>query len=338
MSRHEQQGRGVRRTEEISEEGHAVRIAPVEIVDPHDERPPHGDPREQLAQRCEGAPADLLRIDVGELGLAPGQLDARSAQHREDAQQRADAGWQIGAGALPLTRQEAAEIVDHSVDRLEANRLLGMTTRAQHEDVVLLLRLGQERFDERALADAGSADDAHGRRLARSRRALRPTEDLELGGAADERGSPRRRPARPRGRVTAQPREAFRERRTVRGRVRQEIQRQSLERLRHVRVQSARGRRRAVLPIEERAEPRTLEGQATRQALVQRHAGAIEVRRGADRLAPGLLRSGVGDRAGEAVALAGQGEQAIHPQHEAEVEEHHAAGVLDEHVPGFTSR
>ena len=97
----EQQGRRIGGTHQVGEEVGAIEVAPVEVVDIQDQRPPVRDPGQQLPQRGEGPAPQLLligRLEAAQRGPGDG-LDP--PQDGEDPRQRRDVARQEGLGLQP---------------------------------------------------------------------------------------------------------------------------------------------------------------------------------------------------------------------------------------------
>ncbi len=131
VGHHVEDGRRIRRAHQLEEEGGAVGVAPLSVVDVDDERLPGGERPEERPERGERAPPDEVRIGDRLLGdLA----DARHApQNGEHARESADVGRQVDRLPLLLeVDQVTAEGVDHAVDGLVRDRfaLVGATAQA----------------------------------------------------------------------------------------------------------------------------------------------------------------------------------------------------------------
>ncbi len=175
------------RIEEIEQQRRAVGVAPLEVVDPHDERLGGGHARQQLAQGAEGAAAQLERI--GRVGARRGAVDGVDAQeHGEDAGQRLDVGRDELQGLLLREgSQVLRERVDEAVDALVGHALALVAAALEHHGAVALGDVVEEAMEERALAHARGAVDLERDRLAAPRRAEGVLEHGEVVVAPDER-------------------------------------------------------------------------------------------------------------------------------------------------------
>ncbi len=172
--------------DELGEEHRAVGVAPVDVVDEHDQRADRREPGEHAVQRVEAAAADLLRIrwrwrqrrQLGEPG--------HPAQHGEQADQRAEVARRQRLDVRRgLADDHRGELVDDAVEHLERHRLA--LEAAALEDERGVAEAAQERADQRGLADAAAA--AHHHRDARAARVgERGLQLVQLAVAADERG------------------------------------------------------------------------------------------------------------------------------------------------------
>ena len=150
-------GRRARRPKQLLEQHGAVRVGPLQVVDPDDQR--LGDPRAGAAARA--APR---------MPGAGGQADRRSRapdrrrasgdsvhlqQHREHSRQRRHVGRQQLFDLLTWNRREiAAQVVDDAVERLVRHRLVLVAAAGEHDDVVARAELAEKAPHQRALADA----------------------------------------------------------------------------------------------------------------------------------------------------------------------------------------
>ncbi len=184
----EQKWRRIGRLEDLVEQQEAVDVAPLQVVDHQQQRPPRSQPRQQLAQRGEGAPAQHLEI----FGIAAALLrlgDRGDPQkHRKKPRQSGDPGRQQHLRLVPRQAVEiTAEGVDQAVEGLVGHRLLEEATPPQHHGSrIRLPRLGDEAIHQRRLADPRGAAHVHRHGAsAAGREGL--AELAEHLGAADER-------------------------------------------------------------------------------------------------------------------------------------------------------
>jgi len=170
------------------EERHAAHVAPLQIVDEKDQRAQLGNASEELAQRREGTPAKLHRIERGHgrTALRLGhRLDA--TQDRKRARQRLDIERHEWVGLLPgQTEQEPAERIDESIDGRVRDRLALVAPSGQHQRLVLVAQTLEEVLDERGLAHARAALDAHREPGTAARRLERLAKRGKLTVAADQ--------------------------------------------------------------------------------------------------------------------------------------------------------
>ena len=92
MGHKKQQRRRVGRPEQVAEQGGAVRISPLQVVDPYDERPRVREPSEQFA---ESHKATLPCLDrVCRCDGPHGRRDPRDArQDGKEPHQRPEVAW-----------------------------------------------------------------------------------------------------------------------------------------------------------------------------------------------------------------------------------------------------
>ena len=329
----EQHRRRVRRPRDRLEERQRVEIGPLQIVDDHDEHALGRHAREQLAQRREELPAQLLRIAVGgRPRRRRHRLDA--PEHREDLGEQARARRQHHRRLhLGQPRQPARQRVDDAVERLVGHALALVAAPLQHHDVGRRRpHLVDEVAHQRALAHARLAAHVHGHAGAGARALPRRLERGELGAPPDEARLAMGRRRQLRRRVGAQ--EPLVELLGAEALARVPAQQADAERVeigRHVGRQRARRHRLAPLLLQEHLERRADEGHAAGERLVEHDADGVPVGLGPD-LAPRRLlgRHVVGGADDADVALA----RAIGRRlRQAEVEQHHAPGLgLDEDV------
>ncbi len=162
----EQERRRGGRTQDVAEQGEAVGVGPLEVVDEDDDGTALGEAGEHVADRGEHSAPHLVR--VGPLrGVARLGHPRDAAQGGKDLHERTGPGREIRVGfARRDPREEAAEGIDDSVERLVGDGL-ALVAAAGEDDrapVVAHDRVG-EVADEPALAEPGLAADEHRDRL-----------------------------------------------------------------------------------------------------------------------------------------------------------------------------
>ena len=185
----DQQERGrIRRAHQVFEQGPAVHVPPLQVVDEEHERPAVGHPHEQLSQGLERAALQLERVGDVEDRPAGAVHGADLAEHGEYLRQREDV---VREESLRLRRREAPKVtaqgVDEGVECLVGNRLpLVAAPDEDHRLAVRVLQLHQEAPDERALAHPGAAVDRHDDGPSRFRGLERIAQRRQMLFAADE--------------------------------------------------------------------------------------------------------------------------------------------------------
>ncbi|HEY3351794.1 MAG TPA: hypothetical protein VGQ83_00975 [Polyangia bacterium] len=330
----EQDGRSVGRPKHLPEEGEAVGVGPLQIVDDDHERAAVGDADEELAHGGEEPRAQLLRVHAGAVHPRRRGDGAHASQHREDVAEERRRPRQEGRRLLARQAPHvAAERVDDAVDRLEGHQLALVAAAAEHGHAALLEGVGEAAHDG-ALADPGLALDDERQRGARAAHLVEGRgQRVELLVAADEGRPealvPRRRRGRPGGRAV----EAREELAPGRPPLRVEPQELRAERVEVGRHAGAHGRRRrqiVVLLAHEHVQRRAGERDRAGERLVEQHADAVPVRLGPHALRGRLLRRHVVDGA-DGVPRGGL-PAAREGGDEPEVEQHHAPRGRDQDV------
>ena len=144
----EQERRGRRLANELEEQGRAVRIPPLDVVDVDDEGPRLRERRDEIAERvaCTLSSARRVRVRAGR-----DRSDARHAsKDREKTSERPGIGRQPGEPpALGQPQQVPAQRVDDAVNRLERNGLALVGASAQHHGLTALDQFVDEVLDDR---------------------------------------------------------------------------------------------------------------------------------------------------------------------------------------------
>ena len=182
----QQDGRRVRRTDEIEDQRRAVGVAPLGVVDADDHRPPRGQRRQQGPARAERAPTHPLRIEDG---LGCERADARDAsQHGEQAPQRRHVlGPPEGPLGVGKVHQVSTERIDDAVDGLVRHRLPLVRLSSKHDRLAPLDQAVEKVLEQGRLAHARSTAHAHGRPAARARDLERVAQRADVRLAPDER-------------------------------------------------------------------------------------------------------------------------------------------------------
>ena len=178
----EQQARRLRRANQVGEQDRAVDVAPLKVVDGQDQGPLLAQP--PRAARAGAAKARRLQLLlVGHFRrLAARQRHGLDAlQHRKDPRQKGHVRRQqarrvAGRQPLEMTRQG----VDQAVERLVRHRFSFVTAPREHDGVVFLDQLVEERSNQRGLAGARAAE--HKDRLGRAaaQRGKQPVQHLAM--------------------------------------------------------------------------------------------------------------------------------------------------------------
>ena len=100
----DQKRRRVRWTQQLRQQGRAVAIAPLHVVEKKDHAPVVRHARQELAQRRERAAAQLLRVADVDLPAPPFRQLLHLLQHRKETRQRRGVG---GISALPRAARRA---------------------------------------------------------------------------------------------------------------------------------------------------------------------------------------------------------------------------------------
>jgi hypothetical protein len=335
----QEQRRRVGRAQEIDQQHAGVEVAPLHVVDDQDERVAGGHAGEQLAQRVQPAPPELVR--VGRRDPLRRRLDhLGAAQDREEPRHRQDVARQERLHLLAREPgQVAAERVDQAVERLVRHRLALVAAPGQHHRAALLGQLARDPLDQHALAHAGAAVHQHGHRLPVAHRGgERLAQHLRVRAPAHQRRRVlRARPRRAarngrRGQAAAQPAQ---DRLTVgaRGRIAvQEVDAQLRQVDRRLRHQVERRHRLAPLLLHQHHDRRADERQGAGQRVVEHGADRVPVAGRPQLQRCALLGRHVVDRADHVVVVGHAAARARQVGDEAEVEQHDAPVAVDHHV------
>ena len=334
----EQEARGVRRPHDLGEQGGAVDVAPVHVVEVHHHRSEPRHLRKQRSKRRERLLSHALGVVDGASGQRRDRLDP--PQDGEETRERPRVRRQRDRGAALLERdQAAAERVDHAVDRLVGDRLAFVRAAAQDHGVAPRRQPLEEVLHERRLAHARRAPDAHDHAAAGPGRDEGLVQGLQLGAAPYERPTMAYpgdgRGAKRSALADAESREHLTTGGSLFRRASQELAAEGVEILGDAVDEVARRRRLDHRLAIDDVDRIPHERGFADERFVEEDAHAVPVARVGQRLVEGLLRSHVHGRADD-VAL----EQPCvdHPgeiRRHAEVEEDDATVFVDEHVGGL---
>ena len=165
ITENEQEYRRVGRAQEIGQQGGAVLVSPLHIIDDQHERASIAEARQQFAQSGQRATTNLLRIR--HLDGAPRDACDRieTAQDGEDARQRGQIARPQRLGFRSRqTLQVMAQGIDQAVQRLVGHGFLLVTTSAKNHRLALVAQVVEKALHQGALARPGSALhlDQHG--------------------------------------------------------------------------------------------------------------------------------------------------------------------------------
>jgi hypothetical protein len=321
----EEQRRCLRRPHDLVEQGQAVGVRPLHVVDHQHQGGPLGEARQQLAGGAEGAAPQLARIADGvpRRGGLGERLDR--AQRGEHLGQPARLGrHQRGH----LRRGQRSHVRDHrveqAVDGLERDQLVLVAARGQHDGAGPFARLLREATQQRRLAHAGLAGQVDRGRAIVARAVEVAQEHVELVAAAHER-----RPAALLGRgsrvqtrraVDAESREHLLIGRSRLGGAAQQIGTQRVQIVRDAVDEAQRRQRLEVLLGRQDLHGGAIERELPGHRQEEERPHAVPVGGGADD-APALLGRGE-RRCADHLVRAGQVGAAIEVGHQAEVEQH----------------
>ena len=334
---HQQQRRGLGRTQERGEQAHAVDVGPLKVIDADDQRLAITQTHDQLAQtRQTQAPPLRGR----ERGLRRAHPLPHVGEHGEELDRRARVA---GLEARGLDRRQAAQVdgerVDDGVEALVGHRLALEAAPRQDQRRLALAQLGLELAQQGRLPGPARTVHEHGHRGAGLPDvAQRRAQAGELGRAPDEGPrAPRADAARPRRAPAPIPegREQLAARRAQLRLGLEQPQAQLAQLGRDPGHAGARVRELAALLGQHHLHRRARERPLAAQALVEHHAEGVVVRGGPRAPGHGLLRRHVG-RGPEQLSVVG------HPlalslalRDQAEIEDHDAPAAIDEHVRGL---
>ncbi|MFT3775129.1 MAG: hypothetical protein QM820_58020 [Minicystis sp.] len=186
VAEQEQQRGRVRLRDQIEQQGRAVGVVAVEIVDPEHDPPPLRDAPEERAQGGRGPAADLVR--VGSIGdRRRGGHHGRLLQHRKEPRQRREIGHRE---RLALASRQAPQVIREPCDQRRQRRIRRhlpiIAGPGQEHEAGLRRDPVDEAPAQRARAHARGAVHQHGHRV-RARRAERLRERLGVVLAPEER-------------------------------------------------------------------------------------------------------------------------------------------------------
>ena len=183
----EQEDGGVGGSEQLGDQGGAIDVAPLEVVDGQDQRRPVAQPGQQLTQGREGATAQLLGVRALEdpaRGLGPG-LDLPQAG--EDPRQRGHVPRQEGRDfGFRQVPQVPPERVDQAIEGLVGDRLSLVAAAGQDDGVAPLDPLVQEAPEQRRLAGTRVPVEVEDHGAASGHRGQGLIERLAMAAAADQ--------------------------------------------------------------------------------------------------------------------------------------------------------
>jgi len=190
----EQRGGRVGRPEEGGQEGGAVGVAPLDVVDEDHEQPAVGEPGQHLAQGLEGQATQVHGFQLGRFPPCGADLESpyEGEQTAECPQVARQDGRSLGGRQSP---QHEAQGVDQAVERAEGDRLPFVAASLDESGLGPRTAQGiQEPLHQGGLADARGSVNDHRHRLARVDAGDGGPQGLELLGSTDEgSGMARRR-------------------------------------------------------------------------------------------------------------------------------------------------
>jgi hypothetical protein len=170
------------RGEQVVQHAGAVEVAPLQVVEQHNQRTALGDAKQQALEAVEGAAAHLLRLEHARRYLLADPGHAR--EHRKDLRQGIEALADVVDQRLALLagdpRQVSRERVEEAVERAKRHRLAGRARTLEHHDVGRWPELGHELAHQRRLTGAGGPDDVDAGGLAGEDLFVGDAQDLEL--------------------------------------------------------------------------------------------------------------------------------------------------------------
>ena len=156
-------GRG---REDRFEELHAVRVAPLEVVDVHDEGAVLGDRAEKVLESGEAAATHLDGVGDILAGVVRVGHACGVAQDRKQARERVHArGQEIVRLLLVEPREPPTELIDDLVDGLEGDGLALVAAPGEDEHVGARGQGAEEARGQGALSHARAALQHHDDRL-----------------------------------------------------------------------------------------------------------------------------------------------------------------------------
>ncbi len=136
---HREHGGRARRPKQLLEQDGAVRVGPLQVVDPDDERRRCRQPAQQLAQRRERPPPET-QGDRRSRAPDREQASATASTCNSTGNTRVSAGTSGGISrstSLAWNRPEvAAQVVDDPVERLVRHGLVLVAAAGEHDDIV----------------------------------------------------------------------------------------------------------------------------------------------------------------------------------------------------------
>ena len=186
MTGDEQERRRVRRTDQLGQQGRAVGVAPLHVVDPDHQRSAVRDAPEQLPERAEGAPPHFLGIRNLDGGRGHSGHRRGLPEHGKQPHQRVDVARQQHFSLVPQAPQSLGEGVDHGVERLVGDGFTLVAAAGQHGRARVSADGPEEPLDQRRLAHAGATLDEDGDGRAFERTCLRGFQRRQLGCTPEE--------------------------------------------------------------------------------------------------------------------------------------------------------
>ncbi len=187
MREHEEDRWSPGRADEVEEQGRAVRVAPLDVIDADHERHSAGEGRQQITQSAGRTTAHEPRVAHGlRLELAD---DRYASQHGKQVRESSDiAGERRDRPEIAQAHQVATERVDDAVHGLEGHRLAFVRAPSEDDRFSIRHEPVEEVLEEGGLAHARSAADAHAHDASASCELERVAQRAQMLVASDEVG------------------------------------------------------------------------------------------------------------------------------------------------------